>query len=193
MGKYLKDRELNSILEDYFQEGIKEKIEKLPITKTIKAIIAEKERLKKEENKKKLSNNAIKEMNNKYNELVKELKNNYQKMKSTSDFKKKCKDAVNNWNSMCDDDNDKWNINDKPYVNIRIFDFLNNDGNNGIIQIIDDDQDMNIQFDFIIHDLAKSVKDLFDKYFEFGFGDGDEGCLYVFVSKEYFEELLNIE
>ena len=189
MGIYLEDAKLDSVLENYFEEGIKDKL-----TEFLKSLIVAKEDIKKEENVKQLSLNARKEMDNKFDELIKELKKNYQKMKSTSDFKKKCKDASAEYNDAYGDVPDmRVSPNYIPRVNISEFEGLDRDGNDGIIEIITDEQEICIFYDFIIHDLANSVKDSFGKYFNFGFGDGDEGCLYVFVSKEYFEELLKIE
>ena len=153
---------------EYFNEGLKDLFKK---------------------KKKNLSINGEKEANKKLEELEKELDKNYKRMKPSSDFRKKCKDVVKEYNNDFDENLSSSFI---PNIDINIFEPISDNGEDGAIEIIQDEQDINMYFAFIIHDLEDTIKDSFGKYFKFDYGDGDEGCLYVSLTQNYFNELLEL-
>lgn len=183
-GPYGKD-EIDRFFKDLFKKPDKKKKHK-PVEK-------KKENHKEltPEEKKQLSQDWEKEMQT----LVKNLKSIYNKMKSTSEFKAKCKDTsieFNNdniaWNNKQDNKMSEKELAAKGYIikegyipkiNISLFE----DGgyaNWAIIQIIDDSQDICIYYSWILYDLSDEYNKQFpDNKYNFDFGDGDEGCLYI--------------
>lgn len=131
-----------------------------------------------------LTNNDMKELNDQINNMIKELKSNYNRMKSTSEFKNKCIKSSKEYNNIWPDD--KVKIGYIPRVNITIFESLSNKYWSAIIEVIIDDQDIRIQYDWILYDLVDSLKGKYD--FDFGYGDGDEGCLYLTVNRNYIKK-----
>lgn len=123
------------------------------------------------EEKKQLEN----EYNEDYDELLKTLKLCLSKLKAEKDFKKKCIESSRKINKYFSE-NDPDRLKDGYIPNLVIED----DGDCYIL-IIDDWQLVAIEYNWVLHDLVDILdadyKEVSDKW-DFGYGDGDEGCLY---------------
>lgn len=124
----------------------------------------------------KLSDEEIKELKNQINEMIKDLKSEYNKMKNTKDFKDKCIKSSKEYNQRPGEGQLK--IGYIPKVNIKIFENIDPIYHDAIIEVIDDTQDVRIHYRWILYDLADTIEGKYD--FSIDFGDGDEGCLYLY-------------
>lgn len=64
------------------------------------------------------------------------------------------------------------------------------DNQGDYIEIINESQEINIVYSWILEDIVKFLKseykDEYDyKYIDFDYGDGDEGCIYSYLTKAY--------
>lgn len=102
-------------------------------------------------------------INNEYKELLSSLKKCMLKLKQQKDFKKKCSNYT-------------------PNLTVESFEDINFKYNDAIILIIDDDQDIRNEYRWILNSLVdilkEDYKEIYNKW-NFKYGDGDEGCLYV--------------
>jgi hypothetical protein len=125
--------------------------------------------------------------------IVKNLKTAYNKMKTTKEFKDKCLETSKKYN----DDLIEWNNNAKnpypysenelkklllkdgyvPSIHINLFE---DGGDYAIIEVIDDEQSICIDYSWILYDLTDKYNELYpDNQIGADYGDGDEGCLYI--------------
>ena len=117
-----------------------------------------------------------------WNKLIIDLKSCYSKLKNTSEFKEKCKKGIDELNKEWLPDDESCELNSTPKINIEEFESLDNDGIDGIIEVIDDDQCVRIVFSWILDGIVNIYKSSYvdeSKKWDFYFGDGDEGCIYV--------------
>ncbi len=131
-------------------------------------------------NIKKLSNEQIDIINKNQNIMVDRFKKLYNKIKSTKEFKDKCIESSKKFN-----DGEYYSdlVLKEGYIpNINISNF-----EEGIIQVIDDYQMVNVVYSWILFDLVDMYRDEYDDNLcpFFDFGDGDEGCIYF----NYYELL----
>lgn len=115
-----------------------------------------------------------------YNELLSALKKLLPKLKSSSEYKKQCKES-----SMKMNDSD-YKSGYEPKLVVNEFESLckHQYGYDAIIEIIDDEQIVRIYYSWILYDLIdlleKEYNDL-SKKVSIDYGDGDEGCLYISI------------
>jgi hypothetical protein len=109
------------------------------------------------------------------------IKKIYNKMKNTSDFKNKCRKTADKFNKDADEyeyDLEKIKQNYIPNVSIRNYD--------DYIMVLDDHQYINTYYSWILYDIIKELKSNYKNInVEYDTGDGDEGCIYLTLSKEY--------
>lgn len=102
-------------------------------------------------------------INNEYKELLSSLKKCMLKLKQQKDFKKKCSNYT-------------------PNLTVESFEDINFKYNDAIILIIDDDQDIRNEYSWILNSLVNILKEDYKEIYSkwnFKYGDGDEGCIYV--------------
>lgn len=178
-GPYMRKRgEMKRFIKDLLKKRKKEKtVEQKQKEETIKEKIDKLDPQKQKELQEKMYQD--------WNKLIIDLKSCYSKIKNTSEFKEKCKESINKLNEWVNDSEHPYKSGSTPNINISEFDEPDKYGCEGIIIIIDDDQEVSIIFNWIIDDIVDMYKSLNpdeSKKWRFGFGDGDEGCLYPYYN-----------
>lgn len=197
MGKYLEDKELDSVLESYFNEGLLSIIKKWNDKSLEKdKIDQEEQRAKKlgltsDQYKKymnyKLDTEDLKEANEMFDKFRKYTLDLFKKLKSDSEFKKKVQNVYNKYS-----DDDSVELSKFPPLKIFDFDKIGKDGE-GQIRIFDNGDDSiyyGFVYDYIKKDMKENHKDDID--FEYNTGDGDEGSIWVNVwTEKYKNHIIN--
>ena len=113
------------------------------------------------------------------NQFIKDLKICYNKIKNTKDFKDECLKSSKEFNEREYYDDLILKDGYVPKININEFE---DGGDYLIIEVIDDYQMVRCQYAWILYAIVdeyeKEFANKYDYSIEFGYGDGDEGCLY---------------
>ena len=115
-----------------------------------------------------------------YDRLLQLIPKSISKLKSSSDFKKRCKESCLDYSKRFGFDSIVKNDNFIPKLHCENFEDLDSKYGDAIIEIIDSNQAVRIVFSWILYDIVDILqKDYKDLHFDFDYGDGDEGCLYI--------------
>lgn len=168
---YGKDKgEFKRLLKNLFKKKVKEK------QKEYKTIEDKKES--------KLSDEELKvyqdKMKKDYQELLSTIKKTISKIKTTKQFKDECIKSSKEANKYLIDSEEPFK---EGYIpNLTATDFEDDGHGYFIVEIIDDYQIIAISYRWILYWIVdyieENFKEVYDKW-DFDYGDGDEGCLYV--------------
>lgn len=129
-----------------------------------------------------LPERTINDFDNKSNfisELEKDISFIVKKMNSNSKIINNSKKIMNLYNSVIDEVHPEWS-----HMNEEFTKYVASGNIENYLQIIDDGQDVAIDLGFVINEIGKIVgkryaKELNKFNLSIGYGDGDEGCIYL--------------